>query len=107
MNLEEYLKKEGFSIERLALYAIIHHDHHFIAGWGDEEALLAYDNIRRKIETNFDDFYFFLSRTKEFIKGEIRGICHFLKPAHEWSMNLWERSMSKCKKYGKEEVKVG
>jgi len=101
--LQLELRKNGHSIERLVLYCLIHHDHHFVCGWAfkgskrttkffPESAVIEYDEIRTIVEEDFNDLYKFIKRPYILsnFKGKIIGIARFLgdSGAHDWSLKL-------------------
>ncbi len=88
------LRQDEIELERLVLYALLHHDHHFLTEWGIEEpwALLSFDSVRRKVETEFDDLYRYLHNNKirSFYKDKIITIARYLgkEGAHSWAQEL-------------------
>lgn len=87
------LERDGFTVERLSLYALIHHDHHFICWWGANSPSggWLYDAVRELVEDEFQDLCDWPCLVKTHpLAPEITKISQFLAKAgaHNWSLKL-------------------
>jgi len=95
LTLQHRLEQDGHTLERLTLYVLTHHDHHFLCKWGIEQLgmSLAFDKIRAAIEEDFNDLYVWIHQDfvlNTDLKVEILRLSYFLTRggAHDWSMLL-------------------
>jgi len=89
--LQLHLEKDGHTIERLSLYIVIHHDHHYIVGWASESFWTAidFDKIRMTIEEEFNDLYKWLmaNLSKWGFSRKIEAVSFFFghNKVHGWA----------------------